>query len=69
MIKCPYCGSELEYRDTKVVNQTAHKFYNLYVCTNESCVTNNETITDCTGILELGHVNCCYPEELIGLNG
>lgn len=67
MIICPYCGEELDYFETKIVSEEERKFYNLFTCTNTDCPSNQATITDCTGNLELGHVNCCYPEELISL--
>jgi hypothetical protein len=67
MIICPYCGQTLDYKNTKIVNEQEHKFYNLFVCTNSNCPSHQDIITDCTGNLELGHVNCCYPEELMNL--
>jgi hypothetical protein len=67
MITCPYCGEPLDYCETKIVNEKEKKFYNLFTCDNPSCPSNQAIITDCTGSLELGHVNCCYPEELISL--
>jgi hypothetical protein len=67
MIRCPYCGHVLDYCETKMVDEKARKFYNLYLCTNDNCITNHEIITDCTGELELGYAGCCYPEELRSL--
>lgn len=64
MIRCPYCGHVLDYCDTKMVDEKARKFYNLYVCTNDNCISNHETITDGTGNLEIKNVNHYYPEEL-----
>lgn len=65
MITCPYCGNPLEYCDTKMISEEEKKFYNLFICTNANCPSKQDIITDCTGDLELGHVNCCYPEELM----
>jgi hypothetical protein len=65
MIRCPYCNYELDYCETKVIDKTSHKFYNIYICPNENCVSKHEIITDCIGSLEIGSINYCYPEELL----
>lgn len=64
MIRCPYCGYELDYCETIVVNEKEHKFYNIFQCPNDKCISNQDKITDCTGDLAIGHIGCCYPEEL-----
>jgi hypothetical protein len=68
MDRCPYCGSELSYCETIIVNKEEHKFYNLYSCDNDQCVTSKKHLTDCWGKIELKTPYSCYPEELLGLN-